>query len=69
MIQSAGHKVKYHSLKEKDWKKAIRKSCDIIAIAGDPLRDITTLERVAFVMKAGAVVRDERAKADRKSVV
>jgi diacylglycerol kinase family enzyme len=33
MIQSAGHKVKYQSL-EKDWKKAIRKSCDIIAIAG-----------------------------------
>ena len=34
MIQSAGHKVKYQSSKEKDWKKALRKSCDIIAVAG-----------------------------------
>jgi len=34
MIESAGHKVKYHSVKEKDWKKALKKSCDIIAIAG-----------------------------------
>jgi diacylglycerol kinase (ATP) len=34
MIQSAGHKVKYHSTKEKDWKKALKKPCDIIAIAG-----------------------------------
>ena len=34
MIESAGHKVKYHSTKEKDWKKALKKSCDIIAIAG-----------------------------------
>ena len=34
MIQSAGHKVKYHSIKEKDWKKVLKKSCDIIAIAG-----------------------------------
>ena len=34
MIQSAGHKVKYQSSKEKDWKKALRKSCDVIAVAG-----------------------------------
>ena len=34
MIQSAGHKVKYHSSKEKDWKKALKKRCDIIAVAG-----------------------------------
>jgi len=34
MIESAGHKIKYHSIKEKDWKKALKKSCDIIAIAG-----------------------------------
>ena len=34
MIESAGHKVKYHSTKEKDWKKALKKSGDMIAIAG-----------------------------------
>jgi len=34
MIQSAGHKVKYQSSKEKDWKKALRKRCDVIAVAG-----------------------------------
>ncbi|MBX3484628.1 amidohydrolase family protein [Phenylobacterium sp.] len=32
---------------------------DLIAVAGDPLKDITELERVAFVMKGGAVVRDD----------
>jgi imidazolonepropionase-like amidohydrolase len=32
---------------------------DLIAVAGDPLHDITELERVGFVMKGGAVHRDE----------
>ena len=36
---------------------------DIIAVAGDPLADITTLEKVGFVMKGGAVY-----KADGKAV-
>jgi len=31
---------------------------DIIAVDGDPLKDITELERVAFVMKGGAVYRE-----------
>ena len=30
---------------------------DIIAVPGDPLRDISTLESVTFVMKAGAIYR------------
>ncbi|MEO8433307.1 MAG: amidohydrolase family protein [Pyrinomonadaceae bacterium] len=35
------------------------KYADIIAVAGDPLRDITELERVQFVMKGGAVFRND----------
>jgi imidazolonepropionase-like amidohydrolase len=37
----------------------VGKYADIIAVAGDPLRDITELERVRFVMKGGEVVRNE----------
>lgn len=32
---------------------------DLIAVAGDPLTDVTELERVRFVMKGGVVYRDE----------
>jgi len=35
---------------------------DIIAVEGDPLKDVTTLERVKFVMKGGEVVRNEYGK-------
>lgn len=38
------------------------KFADIIAVDGDPLTDVTTLERVKFVMKGGEVVKNLYAK-------
>jgi imidazolonepropionase-like amidohydrolase len=35
------------------------KYADIVATTGDPLKDITELERVKFVMKGGEVFRDD----------
>src|SRR5438876_86816 len=32
---------------------------DLIAVRGDPLKDVHVLERVPFVMKGGAVIKDE----------
>jgi len=32
---------------------------DVIAVSGDPLKDIGELEKVKFVMKGGAVFKDE----------
>lgn len=34
---------------------------DLVAVAGDPLADVTELERPVVVMKGGRIVRDERA--------
>ena len=35
------------------------KFADLIAVAGDPLKDISEMQRVKFVMKGGAVAKNE----------
>jgi imidazolonepropionase-like amidohydrolase len=37
------------------------KFADIIAVAGDPLQDISEMQRVKFVMKGGAVIKNDMA--------
>jgi imidazolonepropionase-like amidohydrolase len=37
------------------------KFADIVAVARDPIADITEIERVRFVMKDGQVVRNDLA--------
>lgn len=41
------------------------KFADLIAVSGDPLKDIAEMERVRFVMKGGLVHRDELSRASR----
>lgn len=36
------------------------KAADVIAVAGDPFKDITELERVKFVMRGGTIARPSR---------
>lgn len=40
---------------------SVGRFADLIAVTGDPLRDITLLERVSFVMKGGVVLRNDLA--------
>ena len=43
------------------------KVADLIAVAGDPLRDISEMQRVSFVMKGGQVVRHDASDGKRSS--
>ena len=50
------------------WQKQVGsidkgKYADLIAVSGDPLTDITELQRVGFVMKGGKVIRNDLAQA------
>ena len=54
----AAHMLNY------DWEKEIGsiekgKFADVVAVSGNPITDVTEMERVRFVMKGGVVVRDE----------
>ena len=41
---------------------AVGKLADIIAVTTDPLKDVSAIEKVAFVMKGGVVIKNEMAR-------
>ena len=52
-----------HAAKVMNWSKDIGsiepgKFADLIAVEGNPLKDITLLEQIRFVMKDGTIIRN-----------
>ena len=60
-IQS-GTIVNAEALGWKDQMGSIEKGkfADLVAVSGDPVADITELQRVKFVMKGGKVIRNDK---------
>ena len=59
-IQSATSvAAKFLRIDDRHGTLAAGKQADIVAVPGDPLDDITAMERVNFVMKAGEIVRND----------
>ena len=57
-IQSAtGVAADFLDIAETHGRLQVGKQADIIAVPGDPLEDISVLERVSFVMKGGEVYK------------
>src|SRR5262249_10900518 len=57
----AGTMVNAEAMGWKDQIGSIDKGkyADLVAVSGDPLADITELQRVRFVMKGGKVIRND----------
>ena len=53
-----GHDVELQ-LGGQNWQRGEREFADLVAVAGNPLTDVTEMERVRFVMKGGMVVRND----------
>ena len=57
-IQSATSvAARFLDIEETHGSIAAGKQADIVAVPGDPLRDITLMQRITFVMKAGTIIK------------
>jgi imidazolonepropionase-like amidohydrolase len=57
-IQSAtSAPAKYLKIDDRLGSIASGKTADLVAVAGDPLSDITAMQRVSFVMKDGVLYK------------
>jgi len=57
---ATGNAAELLGMRERIGTLEVGKLADIIAVPGDPLKDIKALEHAKFVMKGGKVVKDEK---------